>query len=74
MLGRLPFLQIVEMVVARFFYFRRKSVCFQRSFMNALTSHEKWMFQGDWGCATTSFLHRIRIHALLANFVPNSTQ
>ena len=26
------------------------------------------MFQGDWGCATTSFLHRIRIHALLANY------
>ena len=25
------------------------------------------MFQGDWGCATTSFLHRIRIHALLAD-------
>lgn len=57
-----------------FFLFSKKIILLSAFIYECVDQPRKWMFQGDWGCATTSFLHRIRIHALLADFVPNSTQ
>lgn len=50
-----------------FFLFSKKIILLSAFIYECVDQPRKWMFQGDWGCATTSFLHRIRIHALLAN-------
>lgn len=49
------------------FLFSQKIILLSAFIYECVDQPRKWMFQGDWGCATTSFLHRIRIHALLAD-------
>ena len=71
-LGRSPFLQICRNGNCPFFQFWRNSFFQKHSILSAQVRHEVDVSRGLGDVPQQAFLHWIRIHALLANFIPNS--